>query len=103
MADPAKLVQAQMSLWQDYMALWQHTGRRMMGEESEPLVEPARDDRRFRHAEWDDNHLFDFIKQSYLLTARWIQATVHPGTHYPQCRYPNYQAQGHKCDEQVEK
>src|SRR3546814_14036072 len=25
---------------------------------------------------WDDNSLFDFIKQSYLLTARWIQNTV---------------------------
>ena len=76
MADPAKLAQAQMSLWQDYMALWQHTGRRMMGDESEPMVEPASDDRRFRHAGWDDNHLFDFIKQSYLLTARGMQATV---------------------------
>ena len=76
MADPAKLVQAQMSLWQDSMALWQHTGQRLMGETSEPLAEPARDDRRFRHADWDDNHLFDFIKQSYLLTARWLQATV---------------------------
>src|SRR5208282_3256286 len=25
---------------------------------------------------WTDNTLFDFIKQSYLLTARWLQATV---------------------------
>ena len=58
------------------MALWQNAGQRLMGEEREPLIEPARDDRRFRHPGWDDNHLFDFIKQSYLLTARWMQATV---------------------------
>ena len=33
-------------------------------------------DRRFRDAAWDNNTLFDYIKQSYLLTARWLQNTV---------------------------
>ncbi len=27
MGDPGKLIQAQMSLWQDYMNLWQSTAR----------------------------------------------------------------------------
>jgi polyhydroxyalkanoate synthase len=76
MSDPAKLVTAQMSLWQDYMNLWQSTARKMMGQESEPVIAPARDDRRFKDAAWQDNQLFDFIKQSYLLTARWMQNTV---------------------------
>ena len=76
MSDPAKLVQAQMNLWQDYMALWQNTTQRMMGGTQAPLVTPAKDDRRFKHPEWDDNQLFDFVKQSYLLTARWLQSTV---------------------------
>jgi len=76
MADPHKLIQAQMSLWQDYMNLWQSTARRMMGQEAEPVITPARDDRRFKDAAWQDNQLFDFIKQSYLLSARWIQNTI---------------------------
>ncbi len=76
MSDPAKLVQAQVSLWQDYMALWQNATRRLLGEETEPVVAPARDDRRFKDAAWNENSVFDFIKQSYLLTARWIQNTV---------------------------
>ncbi|MFO1056973.1 MAG: class I poly(R)-hydroxyalkanoic acid synthase [Dongiaceae bacterium] len=76
MADPARLVEAQFSLWQDYMQLWQSTARRMMGVESAPVIEPASDDRRFKDAAWSDNQLFDFIKQSYLLAARWTQATV---------------------------
>jgi polyhydroxyalkanoate synthase len=76
MADPAKLMQAQMNLWQDYLKLWQSTTRRMMGHESEPVIEPAKDDRRFKHEAWTENQLFDFIKQSYLLTARWMQSTV---------------------------
>jgi len=76
MSNPAKLMEAQLTLWQDYVALWQQTARRMMGGDPEPLVKPAPDDRRFKDAAWDDNYLFDFIKQSYLLSARWLQSQV---------------------------
>ena len=76
MADPAKLMQAQMSLWNDYLTLWQRTTQRLLGQEAEPVATPARDDKRFKDAAWDENTLFDFIKQSYLLTARWMQHTV---------------------------
>ena len=76
MSDPAKLVQAQINLWQDYMNLWQSTTRRMLGDAVEPTAEPERGDRRFLDPAWDENQLFDFIKQSYLLTARWLQSTV---------------------------
>jgi polyhydroxyalkanoate synthase subunit PhaC len=76
MADPTKLVQAQISLWNDYMTLWQRTAQRFLGGEAEPVVEPPKGDRRFKDSAWNDNTLFDFIKQSYLLTARWMQSTV---------------------------
>ena len=76
MADPSRLVQAQLSLWQDYLTLWQRTTQRLLGGEAEPLVAPAAEDRRFRDQAWSDNALFDFIKQSYLLTARWMQGVV---------------------------
>jgi len=76
MSDPVKMMQAQMNLWQDYMDLWQSTTRRMMGEDSEPTIEPEQGDRRFKHEAWDENQVFDFIKQSYLLSARWMQSTV---------------------------
>jgi polyhydroxyalkanoate synthase len=76
MQDPHKIVQAQFELWQDYMTLWQNTTRRLMGEEVEASIAPAHDDRRFKDAAWEENNVFDFIKQSYLLTARWMQNTV---------------------------
>jgi polyhydroxyalkanoate synthase subunit PhaC len=76
MSDPAKLMEAQFSLWQDYMNLWQSTAKRMMGHEADPVIAPAKDDRRFKDAAWQDNQVFDFVKQSYLLTARWLQSTV---------------------------
>jgi polyhydroxyalkanoate synthase len=76
MADPARLVQAQLSLWNDYLTLWQRTTERFLGAASEPVVEASPGDRRFKDEAWSENTLFDFIKQSYLLTARWMQNTV---------------------------
>jgi len=76
MADPAKLANAQMALWQDYLKLWQNAAERMSDKEAEPLVKPEPGDKRFRHEDWNENQLFDFIKQSYLLTSDWMQRTV---------------------------
>jgi polyhydroxyalkanoate synthase subunit PhaC len=76
LSDPTRLVQAQLSLWNDYLTLWQRAAQRFLGGETEPLIEPPAGDRRFRDAAWTDNTLFDFIKQSYLLMARWMQKTV---------------------------
>jgi polyhydroxyalkanoate synthase subunit PhaC len=75
MTDPAKLLQSQISLWQAHMDLWQSAALRMMGSDAK-AAEPAADDRRFKDAAWEENQLFDFIKQSYLLTARWMTQTV---------------------------
>jgi polyhydroxyalkanoate synthase len=75
-ADPAVVMEAQFNLWRNYMTLWERTARRMMGGEAEPMVAPAPGDKRFRDKEWQENQIFDFIKQSYLLTANWLQTTV---------------------------
>ena len=75
-ANPNKLLDAQMGLWRDYMELWRSTTLRMMGQQAPAVIEPAKEDRRFKDEAWRDNQVFDFIKQSYLLTSRWMQATV---------------------------
>ncbi len=75
-ADPAVVMEAQFDLWRNYMTLWERTARRMMGGDAEPMVAPAPGDKRFRDKEWQENQIFDFIKQSYLLTANWLQTTV---------------------------
>jgi polyhydroxyalkanoate synthase subunit PhaC len=76
MANPARLMQAQLGFWQDYMTLWQNTARRMMGIESEAVIDTASGDRRFKDVAWKENEVFDFIKQSYLLSARFVQDVV---------------------------
>src|SRR6185369_8119980 len=59
-----------------WMTLWENTARRMLGETVQPIVEPRPGDKRFKDKDWQDNQIFDFIKQSYLLTANWMQNTV---------------------------
>jgi polyhydroxyalkanoate synthase len=76
MSDPSRLVQAQLSLRNDYLTLWQRTTQRFLGGATEPVIEPPAGDRRFRDVAWTENTLFDFTKQSYLLTARWLQNAV---------------------------
>ena len=69
-SDSSRLVQAQLSLWNDHLTLYQRCTQRFLGAATEPVVEPSAGDRRFRDVAWTDNTLFDFIKQSYLLKAR---------------------------------
>lgn len=73
---PAKLVEAQLDLLRAYAELWHNATARFVGTQIDPLVKPEKGDRRFRDAAWDEIQVFDFIKQSYLLTARWLQKTV---------------------------
>ena len=74
--DPAKMLEAQMELWHDFQTLWAATTARMMGKEAAPVIEPDAGDNRFRDPEWSDNPIFDFLKQSYLLNARWLRRSL---------------------------
>jgi polyhydroxyalkanoate synthase len=75
-ANPGRLMAAQFELWRDHVALWSAFARRLDGETVEAAAAPARDDRRFADAAWSEHPAFDFIKQAYLLNARWLQSTV---------------------------
>lgn len=75
--NPTKLAEAQANLWQQYADLWNATAKRMAGETVEgPSRVPASDDKRFKDDAWSEDAVYDFIKQSYLLTSDWIYNTV---------------------------
>jgi polyhydroxyalkanoate synthase subunit PhaC len=76
MANPAKMMQAQIGFWRDYLTLWQNTAKHMVGIPTEEVINAPSSDRRFRDHAWHDNEVFDFIKQSYLLSARYVQDVV---------------------------
>ncbi len=72
MADPAKVMRAQMSLWNDYVEILKNA----TGGGEKPVITPDKGDKRFKDPEWSENEIFSFIKQSYLLTSRWMQSTI---------------------------
>jgi polyhydroxyalkanoate synthase len=76
MSNPWKLAQMQMQMWQEYWKLWQNGMQRMLGEHAAPVAEPAASDNRFKSEAWQNNFVFDYIKQSYLIAAQNVQKLV---------------------------
>ena len=74
--NPTQMIDAQLGLAREYANLWQSTAQRALGLDAEPVATPDPGDRRFRHDDWSENLLFDFLKQSYLVTSRWVQTQV---------------------------
>ncbi len=75
-ADPQKVFEAGFNYWQDAMRLYQQSALALMGVEQEPVISEEKGDRRFRHEAWQDQPVFNLIKQSYLLTSRWARELV---------------------------
>ena len=74
--DPMTLANAQLGLAHDHMKLWQWWTRKLLGRDETPYVETAPKDRRFADASWANGAVFDYIKQNYLVNARWMQNLV---------------------------
>lgn len=78
-ANPEKIANLQINYWSKWMQLWQDSSMRILGEASEAqkaIIEPDKGDRRFKSKEWQENTVFDFIKQSYLLTSECMINTI---------------------------
>jgi polyhydroxyalkanoate synthase len=71
-ARPDKLFAAQADLFNRYMDLWATTARRVSGEEP---AQPSKD-KRFKDPAWAENPMFDVMRQSYLVTADWMNGLV---------------------------
>jgi polyhydroxyalkanoate synthase len=76
LAKPQHLAEAQMKMFWDYSRLWQSGWMQMMGQKVEPVAAPNKGDNRFRDGDWENNFLFDYVKQSYLIAARHIHEAV---------------------------
>lgn len=76
MSNPRRLAELQFEYWKQWAGLWQNAVAKMNGEKVDDLYRPEPGDRRFRSEEWSENVLFDFIKQSYLMTSQWMRSVV---------------------------
>ncbi|MEM9642386.1 MAG: class I poly(R)-hydroxyalkanoic acid synthase [Pseudomonadota bacterium] len=78
--NPKDIADATLQLWASQAALWQAASLRWMGAKDQALPElphRAQAGKRFAHKDWSENALFDYLKESYLLTSGWINHTVH--------------------------
>ncbi len=71
--DPDKLFQAGVQYWQDAFKLYQQSALAVMGTQGEQVITEHKGDRRFRHEAWQDQPVYNLIKQSYLLTSRLLR------------------------------
>src|SRR5581483_6605630 len=76
LAAPAKLAAVQGTLVRDYLQLASATAQRMAGAEVPPVARPEPGDNRFYDPEWSRNPYFDFWKQAYLITTRWLEQVL---------------------------
>jgi polyhydroxyalkanoate synthase subunit PhaC len=74
--NPTKLAEHSQDLMKSYMQLWQVTGQKLVGQDPPPIAAPEKGDNRFKDTEWSTNAYFDFWKQAYLLTAKWMTETL---------------------------
>ncbi len=76
LANPYRMAETQMNLWWNYMNLWQRSTIKLLGGAPDPVASPGKGDKRFRHEDWEQNFLFDYIKQSYLIAAESLHDAV---------------------------
>jgi polyhydroxyalkanoate synthase len=73
---PWRLWQANYDLWLDYARLSQYRQLRTFGARIAPVVAADPADKRFRNEMWSKELFFDWVKQLYLINARYLQRVV---------------------------
>ncbi|MGF1445594.1 MAG: PHA/PHB synthase family protein [Pikeienuella sp.] len=74
---PSRMMTAWTELWAAQVDLFTRTMQRAWtGEAGEPVITPERGDKRFKDKMWDESPFYDFLKQSYLLTGKWLSARL---------------------------
>ncbi|MFC3283008.1 class I poly(R)-hydroxyalkanoic acid synthase [Litchfieldella rifensis] len=95
--NPQALYGAQMRLAQDQALLWQHGMRALAGEKVPPLVEPERQDRRFKDEAWYDDPFYSAILQQYLLFARLVDELISNLDNLPEDQKRNLAFYARQC------
>ena len=75
--NPANVMQANIDYWMKGLELYQSSLKSLMsGEVPETLIAEDKSDRRFRHDGWNEEPVFNMIKQSYLLMSQYTRRLV---------------------------
>ena len=72
MESPEEMMQTITGYYQDQFKLWVN----MFNPGAEGVVQPVPGDRRFSAPDWEQSPLHNYMKQSYLLTSKWLTERV---------------------------
>ncbi|HIF9086814.1 TPA: class I poly(R)-hydroxyalkanoic acid synthase [Photobacterium damselae] len=70
---PAAMLKVQTHWWEQQLQIWQNL---VLSEPSKSVVEAELGDKRFANEAWQNELLYNFIKQSYLLFSKTYQDTI---------------------------
>lgn len=70
---PSALLKVQMNWWESQLKIWQNL---VLGNSEEVVTEKEKTDNRFSDEAWQNELLFNFIKQSYLLYGQTIMGMI---------------------------
>ena len=71
----SSISQDNIQLFNDHLKLFQYAMSKSMGIETDKVISPDKSDRRFSDESWNENIAFDYIKQFYLLSSKYILNT----------------------------
>ncbi len=74
MTDPVVVASAQIDLFYNTLGIWHKTAERMLMLRARDADAPK--DKRFKHPEWSENAVFNFVKDSYLVAAESILSAI---------------------------
>ncbi len=74
MTDPVVVARAQIDLFYNTLGIWHKTAERMLMLHARDADAPK--DKRFKHPEWSENAVFNFVKDSYLVVAESILSAI---------------------------
>lgn len=74
--DTAKLVENQMEFMRQQTELWQQATKAMLGEKAQAVATEEPGDKRFVHSDWQDNPVFSYLKQAYLINSKMLQSML---------------------------
>jgi len=74
MSDPTTVAAAAVELWAKYTLAWHQVGQHVLFPSTK--ADTPSGDRRFKDKAWAENAIFEFIKETYLISAESILGTV---------------------------
>ena len=77
-SDPMAMVKRQTDFMQDWFAVWQQSVAKFMKQDASQFTTkmPIKADKRFRAPEWEEQAIFDFMKNSYLLVSHYVDSSI---------------------------